>query len=103
MQKIKQENKKQTYHEKFDAFYNSSLWKDLRARKFYDANGLCEMCLKEKVVRAGREVHHIVPIEDDWSKRLEYDNLILLCPDHHNQMHERISPLQKFLKEWEEI
>ena len=102
MQKQIKKNKK-NYHEKFDVFYNSAEWKELRAEKFYNANGLCEMCWKEKVVRAGREVHHIVPIEDDWSKRLQYDNLILLCPDHHNQMHERMSPLQKFLKEWEEL
>jgi 5-methylcytosine-specific restriction endonuclease McrA len=48
-------------------------------------------------------VHHIVPIEEDWNKRLNFDNLVLLCPDCHNAEHERISPLQKFLKDWENI
>jgi 5-methylcytosine-specific restriction protein A len=67
------------------------------------ANGLCEHCLKKGIVRAGREVHHIIPIEEDWNKRLDIDNLVLLCPDCHNAEHERISPLQKFLKDWENI
>ena len=43
----------------------------------------------------------IVHFEDDWSKRFDYDNLILLCPEHHNLMHERISPLKKFLQEFD--
>ena len=97
------------YHEKYSQFYNSSEWHSLRNRKFYDANGICENCYKEKdengnpkIVQA-KEVHHIKPIEDYWDKRLDYDNLILLCSDCHNLQHERISPLQKFLKDWEEI
>lgn len=90
------------YHDRFGSFYNSPEWKELRARKFYDANGMCEMCKKDGKVEFGKEVHHIVPIEKDWSKRLDYDNLILLCPAHHNEVHERQSPLQKFLKNWEE-
>ena len=61
------------------------------------------MCLADGVVREGREVHHKIEIEKDWSKRFDYDNLILLCPDHHNQMHERISPLQEFLNKWEDM
>lgn len=32
-------------------------------------------------------VHHIVPLEEDFSLRLEDDNLITLC-DHHHQMAE---------------
>lgn len=94
---------KQTYNEKFSQFYNSNEWKNLRNQKFYDADGLCELCNKNKIIKQGREVHHIIPIETDWNKRLDYDNLILLCSDCHNAQHERISPLQKFLKDWEEI
>lgn len=89
------------YHEKYNAFYCSKEWQNLRNQKWYDADGLCEMCKKEGVVRAGKEVHHIVPIEDDWSKRFDYDNLILLCPEHHNEMHERVSSLKKFLQEFD--
>lgn len=95
--------KQLNYHEKYAEFYNSSEWKNLRNQKFYDADGLCELCKKNGIIRQGKEVHHIIPIETDWSKRLDYDNLILLCSDCHNLQHERISPLQKFLKDWEEI
>ena len=96
-------NKKDNYHLRYASFYNSAEWKALRQAKFDLANGLCEMCLAEGVIREGKEVHHIIEISQDWSKRLDFDNLILLCPEHHNLMHERISPLQKFFKSWETI
>lgn len=95
--------KKLNYNEKFSSFYNSCEWKKLRNQKFYDADGLCELCKKKKIIKQGKEVHHIIPIEKDWNKRLDYDNLILLCSDCHNLQHERISPLQKFLKDWENM
>lgn len=98
-----QTRKNKTYHEKYAEFYNSSDWKNLRNQKFYDADGLCEICKKNGIVNQGKEVHHIEPIEKCWEKRLDYNNLILLCADCHNTQHERISPLQKFLKDWEEI
>lgn len=91
------------YHEKYKDFYNSSEWKSLRNYKFGQANGLCEHCLKKGIVRVGREVHHIVPIEEDWNKRLNFDNLVLLCPSCHQEMHNRDSQLQKFLRDWENI
>ena len=96
-------DKKRTYHERYQQFYNSPEWRDLRNDKFAMAEGLCELCRKKGIVRACREIHHIVPIEIDYSKRLDYANLIALCPDCHNLMHERISPLQKFLREWDNI
>ena len=89
------------YHDKYCAFYASKEWRNLRDVKFADANGLCEMCKADGVIQVGKEVHHIVPIEKDWSKRLDYDNLILLCPAHHNEVHERQSSLQEFMKIWE--
>ncbi|MBO5963151.1 MAG: HNH endonuclease [Bacteroidales bacterium] len=96
-------DKKKTYHERFNAFYQSAEWKSLREARFGFADGLCEKCKEKGIVRAGREVHHRISIEEDWSKRLDFDNLVLLCPDCHNSEHERISPLQKFLKDWENI
>ena len=30
------------------------------------------------------EVHHIVPIEEDFNRRLDNDNLISLCSYHHH-------------------
>ena len=96
-------DKNKTYHERYNSFYQSAEWKALRESRFAFADGLCELCRKKGIVRAGREVHHRVSIQEDWGKRLDFDNLILLCPDCHNEQHERISPLQKFLREWENI
>ena len=61
------------------------------------------MCRKNGIIKEAKEIHHIIPIEEDWSKRLDYDNLIALCSDCHNAQHERISPLQKFLNTWNKI
>ena len=98
---MKNENK--TYHERYQQFYNSREWRDLRNYKFAMADGLCENCKKNGIVRAAREIHHVIPIDEDWSKRLDYENLIALCPECHNAEHERISPLQEFLREWENM
>ena len=91
------------YKEKYQDFYNSKEWKALRNWKFAEANGLCENCKKNGIVRAAREIHHIVPIEKDYSKRLDCDNLIALCSECHNSVHSRESQLQKFNKFWEEL
>lgn len=91
------------YHKNFDWFYQSGDWKALRAKRFTYANGLCERCKRNGVIKAGKEVHHVVPIEKDWSRRLDFENTILLCNDCHNAQHDRISPLQKFNLLWEDL
>lgn len=96
-------NKKDNYHSKYNSFYCSREWQQLRQAKWVAENGLCELCKKQGIIKEAREIHHIVPIEKDWSKRLDYDNLLALCSDCHNQQHLRISPLQKFFKSWETI
>lgn len=95
--------KKGNYHEKFDNFYQGERWRRLRAEKFASACGLCERCKANGVIRAGKEVHHIIPIEKNWDLRYDFDNLILLCPECHNAEHDRVSSLQRFNKIWEEI
>ena len=94
---------KKNYHERYAEFYNSKEWKQLRAVKFSDAGGLCEECLEKGIVKAGKEVDHIKPIETHWHLRLVYENLRLLCSDCHNNKHDRVSLLQKFLNDWENI
>lgn len=94
---------KETYHEKFDSFYQGEIWRRLRAEKFGAACGLCEKCKANGVIRAGKEVHHIIPIEKNWELRYAFENLILLCSECHNAEHDRVSSLQRFNKIWEEI
>ena len=31
------------------------------------------------------QVHHIIPLEEDYSRRLDSTNLITLCPIHHKK------------------
>lgn len=35
----------------------------------------------------GRTVHHIIPIEEDWDKRFDPDNLILVSDSSHGEIH----------------
>lgn len=52
-------------------------------------NNLCKVCISGKYNTTYRynyndlSVHHIEPIENDYSKRLDSSNLITLCRYHH--------------------
>ena len=72
-----------------DKFRKTKAWtdksKEIRQRDRY----LCQCCLNKlydtidwlnyKTV----EVHHITPINEDYNRRLDNDNLISLCSYHH--------------------
>lgn len=57
-------------------------------------NYLCQICITGKYDTNYRytyeqlEVHHIVSIEEDYSKRLDSMNLITLCKYHHKMAEE---------------
>lgn len=50
---------------------------------------LCKICLADlyntnRIINFSKlEVHHIIPIEEDYNLRLDDDNLITLCSLHH--------------------
>ena len=50
---------------------------------------LCQICIRKLFNTVQQynftdlEVHHIIPIVEDWDKRLEDENLICLCAYHH--------------------
>lgn len=69
------------------AFYNSSAWKRLVSIIRIRNNGLCALCYHEGIKSKGTMIHHIVPIKDDWSKRLDTANCIILCPECHGKVH----------------
>ena len=74
--------------------------KSIRKRDNY----LCKVCITGKYGTTNRytyknlEVHHIIPIEEDYSKRLDSQNLITLCRKHH-EMAEKGTISRKELKE----
>jgi 5-methylcytosine-specific restriction endonuclease McrA len=49
-------------------------------------NYLCQVCKdNDRYTHDDLEVHHIVPLEEDYNLRLDDDNLITLCVTHHKQ------------------
>lgn len=69
---------------------NTYAWRKKRDEiKKRDLN-CCRLCLIDETKSQSKRfnyknlsVHHIVPIEEDFSKSLDDDNLITLCEDHH--------------------
>ena len=47
---------------------------------------LCQLCLKDNIYTYDNlQVHHIIPLAEDYNKKLDSDNLITLCRMHHEQ------------------
>ena len=59
-------------------FYRSRKWRKLQKAKRI-ANPLCEICERKGIITPMEEVHHILPIDDYWSLRYEWDNLVSTC------------------------
>lgn len=80
---------KKNRHEDADRFRKGTRWTkksiEIRERDNY----LCQVCIRNlyntinKFTYNDLEVHHIIPINEDYSKRLENNNLITLCQMHH--------------------
>lgn len=75
------------YEDKYIKFYHSKAWKLARKQALTRDHYLCQECLRQGIVRTANTVHHIVPIKDDFNKRLKLDNLETICLEHHNQEH----------------
>lgn len=75
------------------AFYNSKAWRDTRTAYRKKVGGLCERCLKEGRYVPGVIVHHKIHLTpatiSDPSIALNFDNLELLCRDHHAAEHNK--------------
>lgn len=72
-------------------FYDSEAWKNCREAYRKSKGGLCELCLKNGIVRAGRIVHHKIHLDadniGDPNVTLNWDNLELVCMDCHAAEH----------------
>lgn len=72
--------------------YNTSRWRELRHAKF-NADPLCEICLREDRVTPAEDVHHKVSFMSVYDpgqrKRLAFDfeNLMSLCKRCHQKVH----------------
>lgn len=93
------------------AFYNSDAWKKTRKAYFGYRLGECERCKREyeqgdrplDEVKPGFIVHHkkhITPKNiNDPRVTLSFDNLELLCEDHHNKEHKGKAKRYRFDKD----
>ena len=81
--------KKKSYDTEADKFRKSKRWTnksiEVRQRDRYLCR-VCEANLYNTVQQFNYnelDVHHIIPINEDYDKRLDNDNLITLCRFHH--------------------
>ena len=62
---------------------------------------LCQICIRElyntiyKYNTEELEVHHNVPINEDYNKRLDNNNLLTLCDSHHKMCESGEIPREK--------
>ena len=60
-------------------------WDDL-SRRYRANHPMCEECLRHDRFTAAREVHHVVPIAVDPSRRLDWSNLMAVCRGCHQKL-----------------
>lgn len=77
---------------KWQKFYGNKAWHNLRESKLIK-QPLCERCLEHDIIRPATDVHHKCvygdcPTEEEqWYWFLNQDNLISLCKQCHQHIH----------------
>lgn len=77
-----------------DRFRWTQAWQKKREEIKQRDKYLCQVCIRklyntlEQYNYEDLQVHHAISLEEDFDKRLDNDNLITLCEDHH-EMAER--------------
>lgn len=74
---------------KIKEFRNSQSWLNKREHILARDNYCCQICKQEGRIVPATDVHHIVYLSQDFSKRLDDDNLVSLCKQHHKMVHGR--------------
>ena len=72
------------HERKYQIFYRSTQWRKL-SHRWLMMHPLCVNCEAHGIYRKGDLVDHIIELRDDWSKRLDTDNLQTLCYACHNR------------------
>ena len=73
---------------RFGAFYGTNDWKKLRtiARRRDNDIDVWVYIKYGAIEHTGAAVHHIIPIADDWDKRLLLDNLVTVSSTSHAEI-----------------
>ena len=96
MCKRKYPNKKNS---KANSFRNTNDWINKREQIKRRDKYLCQVCLKNNIYTYNNlQIHHIIPINIDYSKRLDSDNLITLCTYHHHQAEKGLITREQLLE-----
>ena len=83
-------------HRLYMQLLQSREWRELRAAKIRDCQGLCERCNAMGIITAAKTVHHRTPVETGETLEAmrelcyRFDNLQLLCAEHHHRAHEEL-------------
>ena len=78
---------------RYQRLLNDKRWLEVKRMVWQRANGLCEDCMKQGIVRAGVDCHHVIPVETATTiqemEMLCYDinNIRLLCIQCHSNIH----------------
>lgn len=70
-------------------FRRSQRWKDKSIRVRERDHYLCQCCIRNfrgtvrRLNNSDLSVHHAIPVSEDYSRRLDDDNLVTLCAVHH--------------------
>ncbi|WP_251868258.1 HNH endonuclease [Enterococcus malodoratus] len=70
-------------------FYDCAKWRHLRQRAIKRDNHECQMCRAQGKYHQVNNVHHIKEVKLRPDLALDIDNLVCLCIDHHNEVHDR--------------
>ena len=80
----------------YQKLLNSKRWAEVKRFVWQRADGLCERCRREGLIRAGVDCHHKTPVEsaktEQEMERLAYDvsNIELLCIACHIKTHQEM-------------
>ncbi len=84
-------------------FHNRPIWRRKRVVILKRDNYICKECKRYGKTIEANTVHHILPIEDRYDLRLDNRNLISLCEECHESMHDKFdNKLSKLGEEWRE-
>lgn len=99
--KVCKRPRKEKKNTESNRFRKTNKWTEMSKSIRRRDNYLCRVCLSGKYKTNYRytykelEVHHIIPIEKDYSKRLDSRNLITLCRMHHEMAESGQIPIEE--------
>ena len=75
--------------DRLDQFYNDKSWRRLSHKLIKDYHKECQMCKAEHKLTRATLAHHIKHLRDYPELAYEPSNLMPLCHDCHERIHER--------------